>query len=42
MNNENINSLDRDDANRDPISGEPGAHPLGTGVGAAGMGRSSN
>jgi hypothetical protein len=38
MNNENINSLDRDDANRDPISGEPGAHPLGTGVGAAGAG----
>ncbi len=24
------------DANRDPISGEPGAHPVGTGVGAAG------
>ena len=23
------------DANRDPISGEPGAHPVGTGVGAA-------
>ncbi len=23
------------DANRDPISGEPGAHPLGTGAGAA-------
>ncbi|CAN1211078.1 hypothetical protein TUMEXPCC7403_12835 [Tumidithrix helvetica PCC 7403] len=29
---------DRNDANRDPISGEPGAHPLGTGVGAAGAG----
>ena len=24
------------DANRDPISGEPGSHPVGTGVGAAG------
>jgi uncharacterized protein YcfJ len=24
------------DANRDPITGEPGAHPVGTGVGAAG------
>lgn len=23
------------DANRDPITGEPGAHPVGTGVGAA-------
>lgn len=26
---------DRADANRDPISGEPGAHPIGTGAGAA-------
>jgi len=26
------------DANRDPISGEPGAHPVGTGIGAAGAG----
>lgn len=26
------------DANRDPISGEPGAHPVGTGLGAAGAG----
>jgi len=26
------------DANRDPISGEPGAHPIGTGIGAAGGG----
>ncbi len=26
---------DRDPANRDPITGEPGAHPVGTGVGAA-------
>ncbi|HVT41214.1 MAG TPA: hypothetical protein VHE78_19415 [Gemmatimonadaceae bacterium] len=24
------------DANRDPITGEPGAHPVGTGAGAAG------
>jgi hypothetical protein len=26
------------DANLDPLSGEPGAHPVGTGVGAAGAG----
>jgi hypothetical protein len=26
------------DANRDPISGEPGAHPVGVGLGAAGTG----
>jgi thymidylate synthase len=26
---------DRHDANRDPLTGEPGAHPVGTGVGAA-------
>lgn len=26
------------DANRDPLSGEPGAHPVGTGIGAAGAG----
>lgn len=26
------------DANPDPITGEPGAHPVGTGVGAAGAG----
>lgn len=31
--------LDPDnDANRDPISGTPGAHPVGAGVGAAGAG----
>lgn len=29
---------DRNDANLDPITGEPGAHPVGTGVGAAGAG----
>jgi uncharacterized protein YcfJ len=28
----------RRDANRDPITGEPGSHPVGTGVGAAGGG----
>src|SRR5829696_8613217 len=26
------------DANPDPITGAPGSHPIGTGVGAAGMG----
>lgn len=26
------------DANRDPISGAPGSHPIGTGIGAAGGG----
>jgi hypothetical protein len=26
------------DANRDPLTGEPGSHPIGTGVGAAGGG----
>jgi hypothetical protein len=31
-------STDQADANRDPISGEPGAHPVGTGMGAAGVG----
>lgn len=44
MSNENIdrelvkNSSEkaRDDLNADPITGEPGAHPVGTGVGAAG------
>ena len=37
MNND-INSPEQTDANLDPISGEPGAHPVGTGVGAAGVG----
>lgn len=27
-----------DDANRDPITGHPGAHPIGTGIGSAGAG----
>ncbi len=31
-------SDDHNDANLDPITGEPGAHPVGTGVGAAGAG----
>ena len=31
---------DKPDANRDPITGEPGAHPFGTGAGAAGGGAS--
>ena len=29
---------ERQDANRDPITGAPGAHPVGTGVGSAGGG----
>lgn len=29
---------DQHDANRDPISGEAGAHPVGTGIGAGGAG----
>lgn len=33
----NERSTSRDE-NRDPITGEPGAHPVGTGVGAAGAG----
>ena len=28
-------NLDKASANRDPITGAPGAHPLGTGIGAA-------
>jgi hypothetical protein len=38
MNDKDMNTSDQADANRDPISGEPGAHPVGTGVGAAGAG----
>ena len=34
---------DRDaDANRDPISGAPGAHPVGTGLGAAAGGMAAS
>jgi phage tail tape-measure protein len=32
------NSKDTRDMNRDPISGAPGSHPIGTGVGATGGG----
>lgn len=31
-----MNNDEKRDANRDPITGTPGAHPLGTGVGATG------
>lgn len=34
----NVNPDKQGDANLDPISGEVGAHPVGTGVGAAGAG----
>ncbi|WOD38180.1 glycine zipper family protein [Nodosilinea sp. E11] len=34
----NKNSKRNSDANPDPITGQPGAHPVGTGVGAAGAG----
>lgn len=37
MNNDK-NPENEHDTNRDPISGEPGAHPVGTGIGAAGAG----
>src|SRR5262245_24209334 len=30
--------IDKTDANRDPITGTPGAHPVGVGIGAAGGG----
>ena len=30
--------IDKTDANRDPITGAPGSHPVGTGLGAAGAG----
>jgi len=33
-----IKEPDQPNANRDPITGEPGAHPVATGVGAAGVG----
>ncbi len=28
--------VDSSNANRDPLTGEPGSHPLGTGIGSAG------
>jgi len=34
----NEDKIKTTDANRDPITGTPGAHPVGTGVGAAGAG----
>lgn len=35
----NNNDIDKDDGmNRDPITGAPGSHPVGTGLGAAGGG----
>jgi hypothetical protein len=37
MTNENQNAKETHE-NRDPISHEPGAHPVGTGVGSAGVG----
>ena len=37
-NNKDVVEPDQNDANRDAISGEPGAHPVGTGVGAASAG----
>ena len=36
--NRDVNPDDQSDANLDPLSGEVGAHPVGTGVGAAGAG----
>jgi hypothetical protein len=33
-----IDELNQTDTNSDPITGEPGSHPVGTGVGAAGAG----
>lgn len=39
MNQQNMNDPKKPaDANRDPITGAPGAHPIGTGLGAAGAG----
>ena len=38
MNDRDINPNDQADSNLDPISGQPGSHPVGTGVGAAGAG----
>lgn len=33
-----IDEINSEDTNPDPITGQAGAHPLGTGVGAAGVG----
>lgn len=32
-----LNKLNSDLANRDPLTGEPGAHPIGTALGSAGL-----
>ncbi|HEX6306796.1 MAG TPA: hypothetical protein VFZ69_01345 [Longimicrobiales bacterium] len=34
--NESVHAAEKGDLNPDPITGEPGAHPVGTGAGAAG------
>lgn len=36
--NDDMKKVHDSDSNPDPITGEPGAHPVGTGVGAAGAG----
>ena len=33
---EKTTKIETTDSNRDPITGEPGSHPVGTGVGSAG------
>jgi hypothetical protein len=38
MTDKNLSSQDQGETNLDPISGKPGAHPIGTGLGAAGAG----
>src|SRR5579883_1863576 len=38
MNSDNVKKVHEPDANPDPITGQPGAHPVGTGIGAAGAG----
>ena len=41
MSSSNVNPPRDKDENLDPISGEPGAHPVGTGLGAAAAGAAS-
>lgn len=36
--NDNTRKIHEPDSNPDPITGQPGAHPVGTGIGAAGAG----
>ncbi len=38
MNEQNLTDKTKADRNADPITGEPGAHPVATGLGAAGAG----